>query len=195
MRCDLAWDVFLTRMRKPIDRVVCSAWTTECDIDQPPIRKAFNSKPKTNGRVDYLIYSARPFARNHPNFSKSCVEMFAQQLSSHPAMGTESPMEVMWRRPDGKPDAMTIRRSAVKRVFDTIEYWLRTAHLQTRTLGRMSRDMSLPVLAYKPKRVMKTLGIGAEGMTKVLGEGLRLKPRQLFSLAMLTDERATHRWH
>jgi len=63
-------------------------------------------------------------------------------------------LEAMQRRLDRKPDAMTIRRSTVEHVFGTLKQWMGATHFLTRTLGRVSTEMSLQVLAYNLKRVM-----------------------------------------
>ena len=54
---------------------------------------------------------------------------------------------------------MTIRRSTVEHVFGTLKHWMGPAHFLTRTLKRVSTEMSLNVLAYNLKRVMKILGV------------------------------------
>lgn len=71
----------------------------------------------------------------------------------------EHVLEAMQRRLDRKPDAMTIRRSTVEHVFGTLKHWMGATHFQTRTLGRVSTEMSLQVLAYNLKRVMNILGV------------------------------------
>ena len=68
-------------------------------------------------------------------------------------------LEAMQRRLDRKPDAMTIRRSTVEHVFGTLKQWMGATHFLTRTLGRVSTEMSLQVLAYNLKRVMNILGV------------------------------------
>jgi hypothetical protein len=54
---------------------------------------------------------------------------------------------------------MMIRRSTVEHVFGTLKHWIGPAHFLTRTLGRVSTEMSLPVLAYNLKRVINILGV------------------------------------
>jgi hypothetical protein len=71
----------------------------------------------------------------------------------------ESTLEAMQRRLDRKPDAMTIRRSTVEHVIGTLKHWMGPAHFLTRTLRRVSTEMSLQVLTYNLKRVMNILGI------------------------------------
>jgi transposase len=73
--------------------------------------------------------------------------------------GHEDILEAMQRRLDRKPDAMTIRRSTVEHVFGTLKHWMGPAHFLTRTLRRVSTEMSLQVLAYNLKRVMNILGV------------------------------------
>ena len=58
-----------------------------------------------------------------------------------------------------KPNVMTIRRSTVEHVLCTLEHWMGPAPFLPRTLGRVSTKMSLQVLAYNLKRVVKILGI------------------------------------
>jgi transposase len=71
----------------------------------------------------------------------------------------EHVLEAMQRRLDRKPEAMTIRRSTVEHVFGTLKHWMGSTHFLTRTLGRVSTEMSLQVLAYNLKRVMNMLGV------------------------------------
>jgi hypothetical protein len=70
----------------------------------------------------------------------------------------------MQRRLDRNPDAMTVRRSTVEHVFGTLKHWMGATHFLTRTLGRVSTEMSLQVLACNLKRVTNILGVA--GMMK-----------------------------
>jgi hypothetical protein len=72
----------------------------------------------------------------------------------------------MQRRLDRKPDAMTIRRSTVEHVFGTLKHWMGATHFLTRTLGKVSTEMSLQVLAYNLRRVLNILGVA--GMMKAM---------------------------
>ena len=71
----------------------------------------------------------------------------------------EKILETTERRLDRKPDAMSIRRSTFEHVFGTLKHWMGPAHVLTRTLGRVSTEMSLQVLAYNLKRVISILGV------------------------------------
>ncbi len=71
----------------------------------------------------------------------------------------EASLEAMQRRLDQMPEAMKIRRQTVEHPFGTIKYWMGARHFLTRTLDRVSTEMSLHVLAYNMKRVMQIMGV------------------------------------
>lgn len=70
----------------------------------------------------------------------------------------EEVLEAMQARLDRAPDSMRIRRQTVEHPFGTIKLWMGSAHFLTKTLKRVKTEMSLHVLAYNLKRVMKILG-------------------------------------
>lgn len=72
----------------------------------------------------------------------------------------EASLEAMQQRIDKQPQAMRIRRQTVEHPFGTIKDWMGATHFLTRSLERVRTEMSLHVLAYNLKRVMKILGIG-----------------------------------
>ena len=67
----------------------------------------------------------------------------------------------MQSRLDQAPEMMRIRRQTVEHPFGTLKSWMGATHFLTRTLGRVSTEMSLHVLAYNLKRVLNVLGSGA----------------------------------
>lgn len=71
----------------------------------------------------------------------------------------EEVLEAMQKRLDENPDAMRIRRQTAEHPFGTLKAWMGATHFLTRTLDRVSTEMSLHVLAYNLKRMMKILGI------------------------------------
>lgn len=71
----------------------------------------------------------------------------------------EAILEVMQERLDGDPQIMRVRRQTVEHPFGTLKSWMGSSHFLTRTLARVSAEMSLHVLAYNLKRVMNILGI------------------------------------
>jgi transposase len=73
----------------------------------------------------------------------------------------EAVLEAMQRRLDRKPEMMRVRRQTVEHPFGTIKHWMGWTHFLTKTLARVRTEMSLHVLAYNLKRVMRILGIGA----------------------------------
>lgn len=70
----------------------------------------------------------------------------------------EEILEAMQTRLDHSPEIMRIRRQTVDHPFGTIKFWMGSAHFLTKTLDRVSTEMSLHVLAYNLKRVMKLMG-------------------------------------
>jgi transposase/CheY-like chemotaxis protein len=71
----------------------------------------------------------------------------------------EASLEAMQRRLDLNPEAMKLRRQTVEHPFGTIKFWMGARHFLTKTLGRVSTEMSLHVLAYNMKRVMQIMGV------------------------------------
>lgn len=59
---------------------------------------------------------------------------------------------------DLAPDMMLIRRQTVEHPFGAIKTWMGATHFLTRTIERVSAQMSFHVLAYDMKRVIKLLG-------------------------------------
>jgi hypothetical protein len=78
----------------------------------------------------------------------------------------EAVLEAMQDRMDRQPDIMRLRRQTAEHPFGTLKLWMGTSHFLTRTLKNVRTEMSLQVLAYNLKRVMRILGIGE--MLKVL---------------------------
>ncbi|MFC5431386.1 IS1182 family transposase [Paraburkholderia denitrificans] len=70
----------------------------------------------------------------------------------------ETVLEAMQSRLDRRLDAMTIRRRTVEHVFGTLKHWMGSTHFQTRGLGHVAAEISLHVLAYNLKRVIRILG-------------------------------------
>src|SRR5271169_4396050 len=72
----------------------------------------------------------------------------------------EEVLVTMQRRLDRDPKKMRIRRQTAEHPFGTLKAWMGATHFLTRTLGRVSTEMSLHVLAYNLKRMMKIMGTG-----------------------------------
>ena len=71
----------------------------------------------------------------------------------------EEVLEVMQERLAKAPDKMLMRKQTVEHPFGTFKDWMGATHFQMRTLANVRTEMSLHVLAYNMKRVMKLLGV------------------------------------
>jgi hypothetical protein len=71
----------------------------------------------------------------------------------------EDVLERMQARLDRTPEASKLRRQTVEHVFGTLKAWMGATHFLTRTLPRVSAEMSLHVLAYNLKRTMQIFGV------------------------------------
>jgi len=71
----------------------------------------------------------------------------------------EDVLEAMKLRLKMKVDAMRIRRQTVEHPFGTIKAWMGATHFLTRTIDRVSTEMSMHVLAYNLKRVINIMGV------------------------------------
>jgi hypothetical protein len=60
---------------------------------------------------------------------------------------------------DHHPDAMRIRRQTVEHPYGTIKLWMGSAHFLTKTIDRVGAEMSLHVLAYNMKRMIRIFGV------------------------------------
>ena len=78
----------------------------------------------------------------------------------------EDVLDAMQERLDRNPATSRVRRQTVEHPFGTIKYWMGATHFLTKTLGRVSTEMSLHVLAYNLKRLMSLLGV--EGAIAVM---------------------------
>lgn len=71
----------------------------------------------------------------------------------------ESVIEALQHRLDHAPQMMRVRRQTVEHPFGTLKAWMGYTHFLTKTLDRVSTEMSLHVLAYNLKRLMAILGV------------------------------------
>jgi transposase len=71
----------------------------------------------------------------------------------------EDVIEAMQRRLDREPERMRVRRQTAEHPFGTIKHWMGSTHFLTKTLARVSTEMSLHVLAYNLRRLVSILGI------------------------------------
>lgn len=71
----------------------------------------------------------------------------------------EDVLERMQERLAQTPEASRVRRSTVEHAFGTLKAWMGATHFLTKTQPRVSTEMSLHVLAYNMKRMMKIFGV------------------------------------
>ena len=71
----------------------------------------------------------------------------------------ETVLDAMQQRLDEAPKKMEVRRQTAEHPFGTIKAWMGSTLFLTKTLPKVSTEMSLHVLAYNLKRVMKVLGV------------------------------------
>jgi hypothetical protein len=65
----------------------------------------------------------------------------------------------MQERLDRTPEATKLRRQTVEHVFGTLKAWMGATHFLTKTLPRVSTEISLHVLAYNLKRTIQIFGV------------------------------------
>jgi transposase len=70
----------------------------------------------------------------------------------------EAVLDRMQARLNQRPQAARERRQTVEHTFGTLKAWMGASHFLTRTLPKVRTEMSLQVLAYNMKRVIRLLG-------------------------------------
>jgi len=78
----------------------------------------------------------------------------------------EAVVDALQERMDRDPDKMQTRRETVEHTFGTLKAWMGATHFLTKTLPKVKTEMSLHVLAYNMKRMMKILT--PEGLIDVM---------------------------
>lgn len=71
----------------------------------------------------------------------------------------EQVLDAMQGRLERTPQASRLRRQTVEHPFATLKAWMGSTHFLTKTLPRVSTEMSLHVLAYNLKRLMQIFGV------------------------------------
>jgi transposase len=70
----------------------------------------------------------------------------------------EDVLDRMQNKLDRMPEASRLRKQTVEHPFATLKSWMGATHFLTRTLPKVSAEMSLHVLAYNLKRAIQILG-------------------------------------
>ena len=63
------------------------------------------------------------------------------------------------QRVEAHPEIMRLRKELVEHPFGTIKFWMGARHFLMRTLEHVQTEMSLHVLAYNLKRVIRIVGM------------------------------------
>jgi hypothetical protein len=71
----------------------------------------------------------------------------------------EDVLESAQSRLDWNPEMMRLRRQTVEHPFGTLKAWMGATHFTTKRFRNVGTEMSLHVLAYNLKRVIKILGV------------------------------------
>ncbi len=72
----------------------------------------------------------------------------------------EHVLDRMQDRLDRMPQAMGVRRQTVEHPFGTLKAWMGATHFLTRALDKVRTEISLHVLAYNLKRMIRIFGVG-----------------------------------
>ena len=78
----------------------------------------------------------------------------------------EHVLEAMQFRLNARPQVAILRKQTVEHVFGTLKAWLGTTPLLTKTLPKVRTEISLAVLAYNMKRMIKIVGM--QGMLRAI---------------------------
>jgi transposase len=70
----------------------------------------------------------------------------------------EDILDKMQKRLDHNPQASRIRRQTVEHAFGTLKSWMGSTHFLTKTIEKVSTEMSLHVLAFNMKRMIAIHG-------------------------------------
>ena len=73
----------------------------------------------------------------------------------------EEVLEAVQERLDRDPGKMRLRRETAEHPFGTLKTWMGHTHFLTKTLPKVSTEMSLHVLSYNLKRAMNLMGAGS----------------------------------
>jgi len=71
----------------------------------------------------------------------------------------EAVVDAVEARLDSEQHRMRVRRETAEHPFGTIKSWMGYTHFQMKTLKHVSTEMSLHVLAYNLKRMIKIMGV------------------------------------
>ena len=120
-----------------------------------PAGKRAIRRTKTSVR-DEIIYRYWSSACGECPIKSQCTTGKERRISR---WEHEDILDGMQQRLDKTPEVMTTRRATVEHPYGTLKSWMGATHFTMKTLERVSTEMSLHVLAYNIKRVLKILGV------------------------------------
>ena len=129
----------------------------ECPAGERAIYR-FDGKEK--GKVIRRYWSS---ACPHCSLKPQCTTGVNRRISR---WEHEAVLDAVEARITQEPERMAARRNTVEHPFGTLKQWMGYTHFQTRTLERVSAEMSLHVLAYNMKRMMNIFGVN--GLIKAI---------------------------
>ena len=119
-----------------------------CPADQILIRR---TSYQDRGETQHRYWTNE--CKNYP-LKDQCTPGKERRVSR---WANEAVLDEMQSRLDHLPEAMRIRRETVEHPFGTIKFWMGSQHFLMRTLKHVATEMSLHVLAYNMKRVIKII--------------------------------------
>jgi transposase len=90
------------------------------------------------------------------NFKKKCTSDKGRRIRR---WVHEESLVKMENQLKTRPETMRLRKAIVEHPFGTIKSWMGATHLQTKTLKRVSTEISLHVLAYNLTRMINLFGV------------------------------------
>ncbi len=127
------------------------------DCDQAGIT-AMVPKPQTSNNKARGLFDKRDFRYIAADDEYQCPAG-QRAIRRFTTVEHERVLEAMQDRLDRTPEASRLRRQTVEHPFGTLKAWMGSTHFLTKTLPRVSTEMSLHVLAYNLKRAMQIVGI------------------------------------
>ena len=116
------------------------------------LRLVQHSTTRDTGRTLHLYWT---YKCRYCDIKAQCTSGVHRKMSR---WEHEEVLDAAQKRLDQNPDMMRIRRTTVEHPFGTLKAWMGSTHFLTKTIDRVSTEMSLHVLAYNMKRMMNIIG-------------------------------------
>ncbi len=123
--------------------------TYQCPAGELLIER-FRSLEKGKHLINYWSSNCK-----HCTLKSSCTTSDQRRVKR---WENEEVLDQMQSNLENMPDAMKIRRCTIEHTFGTLKHWMGASHFLMKTKAHVSTEMSLHVLAYNMKRVMRIMG-------------------------------------